>query len=75
MESAGAVVESAGAVVVSAGFFAFDLLLAPLLGLMSEVTSSLNCTNLKFIIPGFVEQKMVVFTTTIDEQELTDKRK
>lgn len=36
------VVESAGAVVVvvSAGFFAFDLLLAPLLGLMSEVTSS-----------------------------------
>lgn len=74
MESAGAVVESAGAVVVSAGFFAFDLLLAPLLGLMSEVTSSLNCTNLKFIIPGVVEQKMV-FTTTIDEQELTDKRK
>lgn len=38
------VVESAGAVVVvvSAGFFALDLLLAPLLGLMSEVTSSFN---------------------------------
>ncbi len=34
------VVESA--VVASTGFFAFDLLLAPLLGLMSEVTSSFN---------------------------------